>query len=227
MQGVQNEWVMLGNQNEIRIANIPYGHYILEMKTSNNSGIWMKQPLQLSVYVSSPFWHKWWFLTLLGIVLLAMAVLITRSQAQRSLKLKVAQLEYERSLETERQRIAREMHDDIGAGLTQIGYLSEGVRMHALKKVPIEGDLKRISDKVRELVKSVSEIVWSLNSENNTLQHLIYKLREQAAEQLDAAELDFSVQLPEEIPAITISSQVAQKILQVIKEAFNHHNRHR
>jgi signal transduction histidine kinase len=162
----------------------------------------------------------------MAMLVFAVTVTITRSIAQRRLKSRVAQLEYERSLENERQRIAREMHDDVGAGLTQIGFLSEGARRHASKQVPIDHELQRISDKVRDLVTSVSEMVWSLNKENNSLESLLVKMREQSAEQLEAAGIDFVAKLPAFIPSNTMSSQTTHNVLMVIKEAINNTIKH-
>ena len=118
--------------------------------------------------------------------------------------------------EQERKRISREMHDDIGAGLTQITLMSESAKENKSNE-----KLTDIANTSRQLVNSMSDIIWSMNPENRTLEQLCIYLREQLNKQLEYAGLEYHVQLPENGAAILLTSEQRRNILLVTKETVN------
>ncbi len=143
-------------------------------------------------------------------------ILITRYFSQQKLRKKIAELERQKEIDKERLRISREMHDDIGAGLTQITLMSESAKM---KNNPQE--LDDIAQTSRQLVNSMSEIIWSLNPENKTVELLMGYLREQINKQLEYSDMDYSIQLPDTESDIVLSNEQRRNILLVTKEIIN------
>ncbi|MCW3094318.1 MAG: hypothetical protein JWP81_5387 [Ferruginibacter sp.] len=116
----------------------------------------------------------------------------------------------------ERRRISREMHDDIGAGLTQITLMSEHARQQA--QPMYVSDLAAIAATSRKLVSNMSEIVWSLNPENKTLDLLFAYLREQLNNLLEYAPINFIIRFPDTLPPIVLSNEQKRNILMTTKE---------
>ncbi len=116
----------------------------------------------------------------------------------------------------ERKRISREMHDDIGAGLTQITLMSEHARLQ--EQPAYINDLAAIATTSRKLVSSMSEIVWSLNPENKTLDLLFAYLREQLNNLLDYSGIDFTIDFPEVTASVMLSNEQKRNILMATKE---------
>ncbi|MGB3226675.1 MAG: histidine kinase dimerization/phosphoacceptor domain-containing protein, partial [Saprospiraceae bacterium] len=90
-------------------------------------------------------------------------------------------IENQQAIEKERNRIASEMHDDLGSGLTTIKYLSERALKQA-KDPEEEKQVKRISEHSSQLVRNMSEIIWAMNTRYDTLENLLAYIRRYASE---------------------------------------------
>ena len=120
--------------------------------------------------------------------------------------------------EAERKRIARELHDDIGAGLTRITLMSE----IAKNKINIsQKELEDIAIACRGLVSNMGEIVWSLNPENNSLEQLIGYMREELHKLLEYSGMEYKIDLPRDTTGAKLSNEQRRNILLVTKEAVN------
>src|SRR6266513_3484421 len=93
-------------------------------------------------------------------------------------------LEKKQAVEKERTRIATDMHDDLGAGLSQIKFLSETIGMRRQKHLPIEEEIDSIRTFSHEMIDKMGEIVWALNEKNDTLSDLLSYTRSYAVEYL-------------------------------------------
>lgn len=166
-----------------------------------------------------PFWERWWFYVLVALLVASAVIMVAQYFKGRKLRKQLAELEREQQLDKERQRISREMHDDIGAGLTQITMMS----VSAQNKLGAEGgkELQDIAETSRQLVSSMSEIIWCLNPENRMLDQLIAYLREQLNKQLEYSGINYSVLLPDDANAVILSNEKKRNILLVTKEIVN------
>src|SRR5207302_6183095 len=133
------------------------------------------------------FWQTLWFKTAaltIGAALVAVAVLaVTR----RRLRRKLEALEQQRALERERARIARDIHDDLGASLTSITMLSQTVRSELEAEPQTVADVDQIYRTARELTRAMDEIVWAVNPKHDTLDSLATYLGRFAQEFLSSA----------------------------------------
>ncbi|MBI3138335.1 MAG: hypothetical protein HYZ15_07105 [Sphingobacteriales bacterium] len=166
-----------------------------------------------------------WIYFLTGILaIIIIAIVSTRYFAQRKLRKKIREFEEQERLNRERQRISREMHDDIGAGLTQIILMSESAK----HKKPEEGtrELEDIAATSRRLVSSMSEIIWSLNPEYKTLGQLFAYMREQLNRQLEYAGINFDLQFPENNESVILRNEQRRNLLLVTKETVNNVIKH-
>ncbi len=219
LEGWDKDWLYSGTLNEVRYNNLPHGSYIFNVKAANGSGVWNEEAYTVSVTIYPPFWRTWWFYSLVAGIILGLVIAFTKKIAQRKLKKQLVELEKQRELDQERQRIAREMHDDIGAGLTQITLMSESAK----NKIANAGskELEDIADTSRQLVSNMSEIIWSLNAENKTLEQLCAYLREQLNKQLEYSGMEYHIHLPENGKEIILSNEQRRNILLVTKEIVN------
>jgi signal transduction histidine kinase len=138
-------------------------------------------------------------------------MLIQYIEQQKSITQKILDTQ-----DRERKRISREMHDDIGSGLTQITLMSES----AMNNISV-AKLADITNTSRQLVNSIGEIVWSLNPEYKTVELLCAYLREQLNKQLEYSGIQYSIQLPEDGKEIILTNEQRRNILLVTKEIVN------
>jgi len=117
-----------------------------------------------------------------------------------------------------------EMHDDLGSGLTSIRYLAGSLSAQPASEIRIKAD--RIANSARMLVDSMNDIIWTMKSDNNTLQDVLAYIRKQAAEQLESANIEFSFEFPKNIPVIKLSSEQKRNLLLIAKEAVHNIVKH-
>src|SRR5262249_37981376 len=139
---------------------------------------------EIDFTVLPPIWKRWWFITLLAALTIAIVLAAHRYR--------VAQIV---GLERMRTAIATDLHDDIGASLSQIAILSEIARVGGNGKAVSE-PLERIATLARELVDSMGDIVWSIRSEPRGMESLIRHMREFALDLLTSQGIDFELRTP-------------------------------
>ncbi len=122
----------------------------------------------------------------------------------------------------ERNRIAKEIHDDIGSGLTSIRLLSE----IALVKKENKDELNKISANANELVNNLNEIIWSINSKNDTIPNLLAYIRSHMVDYLEPYNIKLSINIPQNVPNTEISGENRRNIFMVIKECFTNIAKH-
>lgn len=124
----------------------------------------------------------------------------------------------------ERRRIAQEMHDDIGAGLTTILFLSNRLTQDAVPGNRHTGE--KIVKNANGLIGKMNEIIWSMNTEYDTLEDLLAYIRHNAGELLDSMGLQYHFHIPDAIPVIRLSGEQRRNIYLVVKESLHNIIKH-
>lgn len=151
-----------------------------------------------------------------------------RSLALRRMRRRLEEVERAHALELERTRIARDLHDEIGAGLTEIAMQNFWVR-RALEGMAPAATLDRI-DRAREsavnLVRSVDAIVWAVNPANDTLDRFVPYLTHSVEQFLEAAGVAARIDVPDRLPAAPLAGAVRHGLFLVVREAVNNAVKH-
>ena len=219
LKGWDKDWIYPGTLNEVYYNNLPSGKYTFKVMAQGNMGIWSEKPREVYITIRPPFWKTWWFYTLTAIAVLLSVIFITRFFINQKLKAEIAELKKQNEIEKERQRISREMHDDIGAGLTQITLMTESLKN---KMTGYAGkDLDNITSTSRKLVNNMGEIIWSLNPNQKTLSDLFAYLREQINLQLEYANFKYYISLPKAGNNILLTNEQRRNLVLVTKEIIN------
>lgn len=126
-----------------------------------------------------------------------------------------------RQLEIEKMRsnIARDLHDDLGSALSSINIISQiGLTQ---QNGNAGNHFQRIHEQSRRMMESMSDIVWAINPENDTLEKLIIKMREFAAEILEPKGITLHFQIPEQANHIRLNAERRKNLFLIFKEALN------
>jgi signal transduction histidine kinase len=129
-------------------------------------------------------------------------------------------------LERERARIARDMHDDIGAGLTKIAMISEAPVINSEQGNGKNEKLVKIATTAREMIVRVNVIVWALNPKYDNLESLLSYLRRYFGEYLENLEIHFNTEVPDQIPKIPLSPDSRRNIFYTVQEAIHNAVKH-
>lgn len=142
-------------------------------------------------------------------------------EANKHIALQQVVLEKQAELENERKRIAADMHDDLGSGLTRITYLSQ----MALKSDP-ENNLQKIKKTASELVGNMSELIWVMKEENNTLEDLATYIKSYAVDYFENNNITFSIEIPESFNNIIVNGNLRRNLFLSVKESFHNIAKH-
>ena len=226
LKGHEDAWTYAGEVRVAYFTKLPPREYVFEVEAANEDGVWSERPATLAIIVQPPFWRTWWFLLLAGGVLLGTIVGTVHLVSTQRLKRQVAILRQQEALERERARIARDLHDQLGASLTQVALLGELVESDKDEPDEVESHAQQISQTARETTRVLDEIVWAVNPRNDTLDGLITYLCKNAQEYLTVAGLRYRQEVPDQVPEITLPPEVRHNVFLAAKEAVTNVVRH-
>ncbi len=219
-------WQKLIGTSSIAFTAMQPGSYTLQARLLNEAtGKYITASNPFTFTIATPWNKSWWFITLVSLgVFLAVWALI-RAHFLRHIEKQRTFIEKQKALVHERRRIASDMHDDLGAGLSRIRYLSAGMKKE-IKEEELQKDFDKIIASSDELVDNMNEIIWALNSTDEKLENVLYYIRSQCSEILDIAGIAFAVNLPESIPNKILNSEEKRNLQLVVKEAVHNIIKH-
>jgi signal transduction histidine kinase len=180
----------------------------------------------LEIHVPEPLWRQSWPWVTAAAILGAAAIAGTRYRTSYKLRREVLRLKHEGELEHERLRIARDLHDDLGALLTGISLLSNRIQAHRGDADPMAGPLQTISQRARSAVEALDGIVWAINPQNDTFDHLASYLLQFTEAFFRLTSIRCRLDVPESLPHIRLGTQERYHVFLVVKEACNNVARH-
>jgi signal transduction histidine kinase len=180
----------------------------------------------LAVRVLPPFWRTWWFLTASVLAVLGMVAGIVHYISTQKLQRQLVQLKQKESLERERSRIARDLHDQLGANLTRVSLLGELVESDKDEPAEVEQHARQISKTAVETQRALDEIVWAANPANVTLEGLVNYICKYAQEFLATAGVRCRLDVPSDLPATAIAPEFRHNLFLVAKESVNNVVKH-
>jgi signal transduction histidine kinase/streptogramin lyase len=210
----------------INLSNLSAGKYILMVKAFFPSASYLPAESSYPFEITPPWWQTWWFITIFGILLTGLLIISFRFYFRRRLEKQMAAFERQQAIEKERTRIATDMHDDLGAGLSRIKFLSETIGIKKQQEQPIEEDISKIREYSHEMIDKMGEIVWALNEKNDSLSDLLAYSRSYAVEYLSQRGIGCKVEAPDNFPAVFVSGEFRRNIYLTVKEALHNIVKH-
>jgi signal transduction histidine kinase/ligand-binding sensor domain-containing protein len=227
LEGYDSAWTE--KPGEIRFAeyrSLPPHNYEFHVRASNEDGKWSESDAVLAVHVLPPFWRTWWFMAASAIFLLGMIVGSVYYASTQRLHRQLEGLRQQEALEKERARIARDLHDQLGANLTQVALLGELAEADKEAPEEVESHARQISQTARETTHALDEIVWTVNPSNDTLDGLINYVCKYAQEFLAMADLRYRLEVPSQLPNTPISPELRHNVFLAAKESVNNVVKH-
>ena len=215
LESAADDWSAPAENRSVHYASLSPGRYRFLVRALNAQGLGSAQPAAVSFTVLPPFWMRWWFVLAAGTALAMLLYAAHRYRLGRLLE-----------LERVRTRIATDLHDDIGASLSQISILSEVARRRAGDVDALQKPLAEIAGASRELLASMSDIVWSINPQRDRLRDLLQRMRRFATDGFTARNIEFQFHAPEAELEGKLDPDMRRQVFLIFKESVNNILRH-
>jgi signal transduction histidine kinase/ligand-binding sensor domain-containing protein len=226
LKNFDTEWIEAGTQRIARYPRLPAGHYEFDVTACNEAGLWNETGFQLPFTVEPFIWQTWWFRMLMVMSFTAAIIAVVRYVSFRRLRQRMALLEQQAVLDKERARIAKDLHDDLGATMTQITLVLELALQQRPEPDAVIGTVKDGLMAAREAIKSLDAAVWAVNPANNTLPELVAYIGQFGMEFLQQANIRCLLDLPDHPPERPVSAELRHNLFLIVKEALNNVVRH-
>ncbi|MDF1697250.1 MAG: triple tyrosine motif-containing protein, partial [Saprospiraceae bacterium] len=215
LSGFDKNWIHLGKKNEATFTNLAPGQYKLNVQGKNYKGIWSPINQNIRIHVLTPWWLSYWFRAFVVLLMLAAIwALYTYRQKQKE------------KIQGLRNRISKDLHDEIGSTLSSISLYSTVVQ-HKIKdpQNEIKSILQKINESSTSVMESINDIVWAISSSDETFRDIINRLRSFTS---DLISIDRVVEYEVEPKLLdrSVNMIVKRNIYMIIKEAINNANKY-
>ncbi len=214
IEGLDNDWNYI-TENKLRFSNLPYGKYKLYIKAKTANGSWNSHQIELLLSVETPFYKTWWFIILAFITSILILGLLFFVRLRQKLKY----LEHTNLL---RVKLASDLHDEVG------GLLNKSAMQSEIAKSIVNEEAKPILDKIayncRQAMSSMRDIMWNLDARNDSIEHLLDRIREYAQNML-GENYDYEVDI-RAMENTNILPEKRQAIYLIVKEGINNILKH-
>lgn len=223
---LDGDWVDAGVRRTAFYNYVPPGEYRFQVAAADSAGRWNEAGAGLAIVVARYFWQSWWFASFSAIgLMVAVAGTVRRVEIVRHRR-RVERLEQERALERERTRIAQDLHDEMGAKLCRISFLSEHTRRDESVPGELQHQIASISDASRDMLHSLDEIVWAVNPQNDTLEQAASYIGQYSQEYFQGTGIECDLEMPPQIPSYPLSSHARHHLFLAVREALTNTLKH-
>lgn len=221
LEGAETEFALQTGIRNITYAALGSGFYSLLVSAALPGCESTGTTKLLTVKIVPPFWMSGWFIgiSIMGVVLVITLILFVMMRMNYQRKLRKLRMQQE--LDKVRARISRDIHDDIGAGLTRIALSGELMSVKAAGDSQQQEKLKWIAGTARELSQNMKEVVWSVNPHYDSLDHMAAYFRSYVAGVAENAELRFRYVADENLPAEEVNPETRRNLLLILKESIS------
>jgi ligand-binding sensor domain-containing protein/signal transduction histidine kinase len=215
LEGVDTNWSEASELRSVTYPGLGAGSYHFLVRAINPEGIRSRQPAVVQFRIKPPFWATWWLRSTVAALILTALFLFHRMRIARAL-----------AIERIRRRIAQDLHDDLGASLSQTALLSDLLqREKAVQNITACERLDQISSICRGALESMSDIVWAINPEKDKTSNLVQRMRRFGEEVLVTREVQFNLHDDSALD-IVLDPRIRHEMFLVFKEAIHNVVRH-
>ena len=224
--GFGPDWIEVENNNRITFTNLLPGNYTLKIRAINKHGTISPNQAELRIYVSTPLWKRPWFVLTAIITTILVSITISRYLIRKKYKSRIIKMEQEKKLLHEKQRISRDLHDNVGANLSYIVHSLDNFS-YQLKEEhnELSDELLALGHETRGVMSSLRETIWAVKKEHVTLQEIQNRIMDFATKLLSSADMELVADFQTD-EKIVLTPFTAINMFRIIQEAVNNAVKH-
>jgi len=206
LEGADENWIRAGRSSTINYTLLPPGRYDFKLKCGEHI-----EKTALHILINIPFWLSTWFIILCCALFIGFAYWLHLLSVKRLM-----------AVEALRQKVSRDLHDDVGSTLSTINILSLMAKSK-LTEDPVKASeyISKISDNSSRMMEAMNDIVWSINPMNDSMQKILAHMREFASEMLESKDVEVEFHLSPAVYDVALNMEQRRDIFLIFKEAIN------
>lgn len=218
LEGLDPEWNYTNSNNIGIYTGVPPGNYKLKAKVVPTE-IYKESPIaEIELVILQPWWYTSQMKGIYAVSLVFSVWFGIRQYTRRKVRKQLAEYEKQKAVDEERKRIARDLHDDIGSTLGSISVYSEVAKRRIEKSNNPEEIIQKIGDTSREMIEKMSDLIWSVNPENDTPSKLVLRIKNFAALMLTPANIQQHFSIDDKFEQIHLSATDRRNLFMIFKE---------
>jgi ligand-binding sensor domain-containing protein/two-component sensor histidine kinase len=207
--GANNDWAKAENGVAAAFASLAPGEYTFMVRAQNSDGVF-SPVTTLDINIRPAFWQTWWFILIVVILAFLPIYFIYKLRLRRLIEVQKV-----------REKVARDLHDDMGSTLTSINILSEMANGKVWNEPDTVRDyLQRISKNSSQMMEAMDDIVWSINPSNDQLSRIAARMREYTASILEPQDIRYYFNC-NDASNIKLDMDERRNLFLIFKEALN------
>jgi signal transduction histidine kinase len=224
LEGYDDAWREAGDRRSVFYGHLAPGSYRFRVRAANRHNLWNLEGASLAFQVAPAFYQTWTFrwLALLAAAGSGAAFVRWRLSEMR----RIQRLELRVAVADERSRIARDLHDGLGADLSQITLLAEVAARHSARQDVVESRLGQLTRVARDAGQALRDLIWVSSPASETLEGVVNRICQRAEEFLSAAGIGYRFDVPLDWPELQLDVAVRQNLRYVARESLNNTVRH-
>jgi len=210
LEGFDKDWINSGNTYSANYTNLDPGAYTFKVKGSNNDDFWNEVGTSVKVIILPPWYMTWWFRTLMVLAIVLGVYGFYRFRLGQALKLQAI-----------RDRIASDLHDEVGSNLSNIYIFSNVAQQKAAANDQTAPLLQKITDYTQQSMEAMNDIVWMINTRNDRFENIIVRMRTLAAELTETSDCELQMNFDESLNDVKLNMEERKNFYLIYKEAIN------
>ena len=227
LAGVDADWSLPASDTERAYASIPPGRRRFEVRHLRGDALEDAPSGAVEIVIPAPFWQTPWFLAAAAAGVAGMAAAGSTALSRALARRRIAQLEREQERQRDRARIARDIHDSLGAGLAHMAMMSDLMRRRprdeeradATGLPHLDDALDEMYRSAQSLTRAVDEIVWAVNPANDTLPRLFTFLAHDVEDMARGGGLGLSIHADDDVPEVVLPASARHHLCMLVREA--------
>ncbi len=226
LDGIDPDWIDAGARRVAHYSRVGPGSYCFHVMACNKDGVWNQAGVSIPILLRPHVWQTWWFRALCAGAVLGGVAGLARRVTKRRMQRRLEVLEMQHSLEQERGRIAKDIHDDLGSSLTRIMLLGIRAEQDLAESKEIQPHLRKIVSFCRVAIQAMDEIVWAVNPKHDTLEGLVGYLTQYTGQFFEDTAIRCRLEMPVSSRSFVLPADVRHDLFLVVKEALNNVLKH-
>lgn len=211
LEGVDKDWVKAEEDRAANYTTLSPGKYTFQVKCINMQGIESVDVTSLPIIILPHFYQTWWFISFSVIIIGLLTYLMYRMRLTKLL-----------AVERIRNKVARDLHDDVGSTLSTINILSTMAKTKLLADpVKTSEYISKITDNSQHMMEAMDDIVWSIKPDNDNMQKIVARMREYSSTILEPKDIEVSFRVGEHIYDLKLNMETRRDVFLIFKEAIN------